>query len=121
MRLCHISTSVLPSAPRPNNVRFRVQLLEIAADGDGFGDDGAVVEFEHRQALQRVARTDWLLSVLQRAHVDGHQRNLKPFFGKEDANPPWIGRPAAVEEFHSISPIGSAQKRDRFPESTMRI
>ena len=67
MRRCHISTSALPSAPVPNSAGSRLQFLEIAADRDGFGEDGAVVEFQHRQPLQRIARADRLLLVLERA------------------------------------------------------
>src|SRR5438445_11515024 len=33
-----------------------MQLLEVAADGYRFGDDGAVVELQHRQPPQRIAR-----------------------------------------------------------------
>ena len=47
--------------PVPNSAGSGCNLLEIAADRDGFGEDGAVVEFQHRQPLQRIARADRLL------------------------------------------------------------
>jgi hypothetical protein len=86
----------------PEQRRLGLDLLEIAADGDGFGQDRAIVQFENRQPLQRIAAAHFGAAVLERAHVDRHNRHVDSFLGQKDAHPARVGRAAAVEQFHRI-------------------
>jgi hypothetical protein len=80
--------------------RLGVQFLEVAADGDGFGEDCAIVKFEHRQALQRIARGNIRLLVLHRPHVDGNPGHIDALFGQKHADAPRVRRPSPVKQLH---------------------
>ena len=81
--------------------RIGLQRLEIAADGDRFGDHGAVVEHKRRKPLHRIDCGESFGAMLLRANVDLLGRNLDALLGEEDAHPPRVGRAAAVVELHS--------------------
>jgi hypothetical protein len=94
----------LPNRAASEQRRLGLKFLEIAADGDGFGDHRSVVELQDRQAAQRVARGDSLLPVFQRRHVDGDQRHHDPLLGQEYAHASGIGSATAVEKLHRVLP-----------------
>ena len=85
---------------RSEKIRLGMQGLEIAADGQRFGDDRPVVEFENGQPLERIARRDLRAPMFALCHIDRHHRHLDTLFGEKHADTPRIGRPAAIIEFH---------------------
>ena len=85
--------------------RLGVQFLEIAADGDGFGQDGPVVELENGKPLKRIALGDLLRAMPHRAHVDRNQRHVDALLREEDANPARVRRAASVIELHEFLPV----------------
>ena len=62
--------------PAPEQRRIGVELLEIAADRDRFRDRDAVVEYQHRHALDRIDRGEGGRLLRHRAEIDLLQRHL---------------------------------------------
>ncbi len=84
--------------------RLGMQGLEIAANGNGFGENGAVVEFERRDPLQRIDRGIALGLVLHGAEIDRLDRHLDPLLLQKNPHPPGIGRPPAIVKLHPSLP-----------------
>src|SRR5699024_10285257 len=68
--------------------RFGFLLLEIAADGDRFGNTGAVVEFQRRDARHRILGGEIGTEVVTGDDVDLDEFDgccVDAFFGQKDA------------------------------------
>ena len=102
-RRSHISTSAISFGAGAEQRRLGMELLEIAADRDRFGDDRAVVELERRHALQRVDRGIGGDLCASLPEIDLLGRHRDALFGQEHLDPPGIGRPAAVIKLHLSS------------------
>ncbi len=105
-----------------------MQLLEIAADGNGFGQDRSVVQFKDWQPLQRVALRDFFRLVPHCPHVDRDQWHFNAFFSQKNAHAPRVRCLAAVIKLHGIllrilfKPKHAANESHQFvPEIMWRI
>jgi hypothetical protein len=91
--------------PAAKQRRIGLQRLEIAANGDRFGDRGSVVENKRGEPLHRIDGGVSLTSVLQRADVDLFGRNANALLGQKYPHPARIGGAAAVIKFHRRRPL----------------
>ena len=66
--------------------RGRVEMLEIAADGDGFSDDLAVIEHQRRGPAQRVHGRIGGRAMLLRADINRNRRHAQALFAEENAH-----------------------------------
>src|SRR6202789_395286 len=83
-----------------------MQRFEIAADRDRFGDERAVVEFQHRQLPERILLEEFRRLVLAPHQRDALLRHRDALLGKEDAHLARIGRGIVFTiEFHAVSPV----------------
>lgn len=80
--------------------RLRMKLLEIAADGDRFADDGSVVEHEDGRALERIECGEFGRALFERAEVDLLDRQAQSLLGQVDQHAPRIGRARGAVEPH---------------------
>src|SRR5579883_705521 len=97
-----------------------MKLLEIAADGDRFANDGSVVEDEDRGALERIERGEFRRALFERAEIDLFDRQGQSFFGQIDQHAPRIRRARGAIEPHGpslvslketmLAPIGSNRR-----------
>ena len=81
--------------------RLGVEAFEIAAHGDGLGQESAVIEFKRRQLAERIARE--VIGLLDVAGHDGdfNERDLDLLLGEEDADAARVRRRhRGVVEFH---------------------
>src|SRR5215204_2655150 len=81
---------------------FRIERLEIAADRDRFGEDHAIVEDEHRHALDRIDGRKHRGFMLQGAEIDLLHRHRDAFLGEIDSYAARIGSAAAVIKSHTF-------------------
>jgi hypothetical protein len=95
----HFDLDDLPRTPAEQR-RLGSNLLEITADRDGFGNDGAVIENENRHLLQRIDRGKAFRLVLQGANVDLLLGDLHAFLGKENPDAARVGRAVPVVKLH---------------------
>jgi hypothetical protein len=79
-----------------------MRLFEVAADGHAFGQEGAVVEFEHRYPAHGVLGQELGGAVLGLADVDLNGGNLDSLFGEKDANAARVGGELAVVKLHGV-------------------
>ena len=94
--------------------RIGLQHLEIAADGDRFGDHGAIVKHERRHPLHRIDRGIGGRALLQFAEIDLLGRNLDPLFGQKICAPAadWgRGRRRKASSIASLSRLGGRTYR----------
>src|SRR5690606_31728670 len=82
--------------------RFGIKLFEIPADGNRLGQHRAVIQFQNRKALERVAARYLLTLMFHRPHVHRHQRYFYAFLCQEDPHPPRIWSAAAVKKLHVL-------------------
>ena len=78
-----------------------MELLEIAADRDQFGDHVAVVEFERGDALERIDLGVERRFVFEFGQIEFDHRNFQTLFGQKDAHPARIRRIFGVVKFHA--------------------
>ena len=79
-------------------------LVQIPADRDRLGDHGAVVQFQERNAVERVHRGVGLGELVVLADIQFLDQNVDPGLGQIDADPLGIRRRAEIVEFHGAPP-----------------
>src|SRR5580698_10935493 len=77
-----------------------MQALEVAADGDGLGEMGAVVELDKRQAAGRILREHLGRAVFASEDVDLFRRDLESLFGYENSEPSRVRGASVFIYFH---------------------
>src|SRR5271165_5436628 len=110
-----------PFEGRPaEQVRLRMEFLDVAADGDRFADDSPVVELGQRDRLQRIEGGEFRGLVFELAEIDLDPRNRDAFLGEEDPHAARVrGKVGIVQLQASLRPIAPLRRRAAAPETTL--
>ncbi len=88
-----------------------MDFLEIAANRDQFTQKLAGIEFENRNALERIYGGERWILLLQSCQVNCLSRQRNPLFREKDPDSAGIGSDAGIVKLHglSISTIWNAE------------
>ncbi|MCY1371072.1 hypothetical protein D9M69_582010 [compost metagenome] len=99
----------------PHQVGLGVQALQVSADGAGFGEYAAVVQFQRGHACQRAFGQVGGLFVLLSIQADVDERQaLDGLLDQEHLDPAGVGRAGRDIQLHGAEPF------KLWPISTMR-
>lgn len=80
---------------------LRMQVLEVAADRNRFGNHAAIVENEDRHTLIRIEARE--VGLAQRVEIAMLTLDLDRFFGKKDAHAAGVRRGSRLDDLHEMS------------------